>query len=114
MERCDYQRIQEYLRKGRKWVKRDNDLATLYYMAGIWEKESQKGKVTVYKRTIQETVEPFYELQRRVRRLEWWDDYEKQEIFNYMMEQELSVYELQRAVETACVDKKKVWRRLSE
>ncbi len=101
------------LYRNRDIVKKDNDLANLYYLSEVYEKELQKEEVTLYKENLQDTLEVFYELQRKLRKLEWWEEYSPQEIYLYMLEKRVSVYELQWGVETVCVDKQKVWRLLN-
>lgn len=114
MHKGNFVELVKTLRENRSVIKEDDDLSNLYYLSGVYEKEKQTEKITLYKENMEETLEVFHELQRRVRRLEWWEDYSPQEIYLYMIERKLSVYELQWAVETTCVDKAKVWRLLNE
>lgn len=114
LQKGAFEELVKILQEKRSIVKEDNDLSNLYYLSGVYEKERQIGNITLYKKDLKETLEVFYELQRRIRRLEWWEDYELQEIYFYMIEKKLSVYELQWAIETTCVDKTKVWRLLNE
>ena len=114
LQKNDFTELVKILQENRSVIVEDDDLSNLYYLSEVYEKEQQTGKITLYKENMKETLEVFHELQRRVRRLEWWEDYAPQEIYLYLIEKKLSVYELQWAVETTCVDKAKVWRLLNE
>ena len=114
LQNGELQKVQEVLEKNKKIAAQDNDLANLYYLSAVCNKERAEGEVMAYKSTVKETLDAFYELQNRLRRLEWWEDYDREEVYTLMEEYELSVYELQWAVETACVDKEKMWRILGE
>lgn len=106
--------VQELLLTNKSLLEKNNDLANMYYLSNVCDKERKEGRVTAYKDSWEETTDIFYKLQRMLRRLEWWEEFEREEIYTFLEEKDISVYELQWAVMTACVDKEKVWRLLGE
>lgn len=109
-----YKEMIKTLYENRRIVKEDDDLSNFYCLSEVYEKEEQTGNITLYKENMEKTLEVFHELQRKLRRLEWWEDYDSLEIYLYMIEKSISAYELKWAVETVCVDKSKIWRLLNE
>lgn len=92
----------------------NNDLSTLYFLIGIYKIEKKNGVIGIFDRglKINEIVRRHDKLRRFVRKLEWWDEYTKDELIQFMLTEGVSAYELQWAVDTTAVYPEKIWRKL--
>lgn len=108
--------LEQLLGKNKDIIVHDNDLAHLYYLVCVYKQECNSGKTVLFARgkSMDEILSEFYELRRSVRKLEWWPEYDREEIYRYMEKTGISVYELKWAVDSVCTDKKQVWNRLMD
>lgn len=107
--------LEQLLAEQKDIIVHDNDLAHLYYLVGVYKQECQNKKPALFagEKSMGQILLEFYTLRSMVRKLEWWPEYDREEIYRYMEMTGISAYELRWAVDSVCVDKRKVWSKLT-
>ena len=111
----DIQGLSEYLLEMEAEVVKDNDLSCIYYLIGIYKAEKRAQIVEgIFDKNedMLSIVNKYNHLRRLLRRLEWWEDYPKDEVLEYMVINKLSPVLLSWAIDVGAINKDKVWSKL--
>lgn len=106
-----YDRIEETLLEYKDITEHDNDLATVYYLMGIYKKEKDAGQRTILEKTgsMSELLERYTVLKFYLRRMDFdFIGESLPDFYQFMVQNEVSVYELLAVMEYSVVHKEKV------
>lgn len=106
-----YDQIETVLLEYKEITEHDNDLATVYYLMGIYKQEKAAGKKTILEKasSVADLLERYTILKFYLRRIDFDIVGESlQDFYQFMMQNEVSVYELLTVIEYSVVHKEKV------
>lgn len=107
----DYDQIETVLLEYKDITEHDNDLATVYYLMGIYKQEKAAEKKTILEKTgsVTDLLERYTILKFYLRRIDFDIIGESlRNFYQFMMQNEVSVYELLTVIEYSVVHKEKV------
>ena len=107
----EYDQIETALLEYKDITEHDNDLATIYYLIGIYKQEKAAGKKTILEKvgSVADLLERCTILKFYLRRIDFdivGEDL--QDFYQFMVQNEVSVYELLTVIEYSVVHKEKV------
>lgn len=106
-----YDQIEDVLLEYKNITEHDNDLATVYYLMGIYKKEKAAGQKTILDKTgsVLALLERYTILKFYLRRIDFDVIGESlQAFYQFMIQNEVSAYELLTVIEYSVVHKEKV------
>lgn len=106
-----YDQIEDVLLEYKNITEHDNDLATVYYLMGIYKKEKAAGQKTILDKTgsVLALLERYTILKFYLRRIDFDVIGESlQDFYQFMIQNEVSAYELLTVIEYSVVHKEKV------
>lgn len=106
-----YDQIEDVLLEYKNITEHDNDLATVYYLMGICKKEKAAGQKTILDKTgsVLALLERYTILKFYLRRIDFDVIGESlQDFYQFMIQNEVSAYELLTVIEYSVVHKEKV------
>lgn len=106
-----YDQIEDVLLEHKNITEHDNDLATVYYLMGIYKKEKAAGQKTILDKTgsVLALLERYTILKFYLRRIDFDVIGESlQDFYQFMIQNEVSAYELLTVIEYSVVHKEKV------
>lgn len=106
-----YDQIEDVLLEYKDITEHDNDLATVYYLMGIYKKEKAAGQKTILDKTgsVLVLLERYTILKFYLRRMDFDVIGESlQDFYQFMIQNEVSAYELLTVIEYSVVHKEKV------
>lgn len=107
----EYDKIKEVLLADKEITEHSNELATIFYLVRIYEKEKAAGQKTIFEKVenSSELLERYTILKFYLRRIEFdvVDD-NLQEFYQFLIQNEISSYELMTVMEYSVVHKEKV------
>lgn len=106
-----YDQIENMLLEYKDITEHDNDLATVYYLMGIYKKEKAAGQKTILDKTgsVSALLERYTVLKFYLRRMDFDMIGEGlQDFYHFMVENEVSAYELITVIEYSVIHKEKV------
>lgn len=112
-----YDRIEEILLQYKDITEHDNDLATVYYLMGIYKKEKGAGQKTILDKTgsVSALLERYTILKFFLRRIDFDVIGEgMQDFCQYVAQNNVSAYELLTVLDYSVVHKDKVLDRIKE
>lgn len=112
-----YNRIEEILLQYKDITEHDNDLATVYYLMGIYKKEKGAGQKTILDKTgsVSALLERYTILKFYLRRIDFDVIGEgMQDFCQYVAQNNVSAYELLTVMDYSVVHKDKVLDRIKE
>ena len=98
----EYDQIEATLLEYKEITEHDNDLATVYYLMGIYKQEKTAGKKTILEKTgsVTALMERYTILKFYLRRIDFDLIGESlQDFYQFMVQNEVSVYELLTVIE---------------
>ena len=107
----EYDQIEAVLLEYKDITERDNDLATVYYLIGIYKQEKAAGKKTILEKTgsVTALLGRYTILKFYLRRIDFDLIGESlQDFYQFIVQNEVSVYELLTVIEYSVVHKEKV------
>lgn len=107
----EYDQIETALLEYKDITEHDNDLATIYYLIGIYKQEKAAGKKTILEKasSVADLLERYTILKFYLRRIDFDIVGESlQDFYQFMVQNEVSVYELLTVIEYSVVHKEKV------
>lgn len=107
----EYDQIEKALLEYKDITEHDNDLATIYYLIGIYKQEKAAGKKTILEKasSVADLLERYTILKFYLRRIDFDIVGESlQDFYQFMVQNEVSVYELLTVIEYSVVHKEKV------
>lgn len=107
----EYDRIETALLEYKDITEHDNDLAAVYYLMGIYKKEKAAGTKTILEKTgsITALLERYTILKFYLRRMDFdFIGESLQDFYQFMVQNEVSAYELLTVIEYSVVHKDKV------
>lgn len=107
----EYDQIETALLEYKDITEHDNDLATIYYLIGIYKQEKAAGKKTILEKasSAADLLERYTILKFYLRRIDFDIVGESlQDFYQFMVQNEVSVYELLTVIEYSVVHKEKV------
>ena len=106
-----YEQIEDVLLEYKNITEHDNDLATVYYLMGIYKREKAAGQKTILDKTgsVMALLERYTILKFYLRRMDFdVIGVSLQDFYQFMVQNEVSVYELLTVMEYSVVHKEKV------
>lgn len=106
-----YDQIEDVLLEYKNITEHDNDLATVYYLMGIYKKEKTAGQKTILDKTgsVLALLERYTILKFYLRRIDFDVIGESlQDFYQFMIQNEVSAYELLTVMEYVVIHKEKV------
>ena len=103
-------------RKVQEYSDWDKDTKTIYWLCSLQqtiEKESGKGGILRKAESIDEALQIFDGLKKRIQRLEWWPEYDVTDLLAYVSENGVTAEELVYLVGTVTVHQEYVLERIS-
>ena len=110
-----YEEIKPLLLSYKEITEKDNALATIFYLCGIYEKERDAGDDSLFTKvnSVDELLERYTCLKFLLRRLDFGvSDNGIDELYRFLSEYHVSSYELVAAVNFVVVNKDKVWKEI--
>lgn len=111
MKRKEYDKIKEMLLANKKITEHSNELATIFYLVRIYEQEKAAEQKTIFEKVENSSklLERYTKLKFYLRRIEFdvVDD-NLQEFYQFLIQNEISSYELRTVMEYSVVHKEKV------
>lgn len=115
IQKKDMQGLREYLAELGSELTSDNNLSTIYYLSKIYEIEKEEG-VTVGifdgEDDVISIVKKYNCFRRLLKRLEWWDEFKKEEALEFMVENNISTQVLSWTITVNAINPSKVWGKL--
>ena len=108
-----YNEIKSLLLQYKEITERDNDLATVCYLCTIFEQEKEAGQMTLFEKVsgMEELLERYTILKFYLRRIEYdVMDGQMEEFYHFLLQNQISQYELLRVLDFSVVKKDKVLR----
>lgn len=108
----DMPALECYLSELNDTITFDTDLFYIFFIVNIIKAEIEAGESGLIENysDISEILSVLKNFRRMVRRFEWCEESDRNEILIYMSRNHLSAYLLYWVIETCCVDSGRVWR----
>lgn len=110
-----YDEIKAFLLSEKDITQRYNELATVFYLCGIYEKEKEAGQATVFSKVsnIDELLERYTRLKFYLRRIDF-DAMEdgNNEFWQFLLKNQVSSYELATVLDFCVIHRDKVLKAL--
>lgn len=107
----EYDKIKETLLAYKEITEHSNELATIFYLIRIYEQEKAAGQKTIFEKvaSVSGLLERYTSLKFYLRRMDFdiMDD-NLQEFYRFLMQKEVSSYEMLTVMEYSVVHKEKV------
>lgn len=107
-----YDQIKELILKYKHISEKNNDIATLFYLLPIFEKEKAAGQKTIFDKVenTEQLLDRYTRLKFYLRRM----DFDvigngMQDFLQFWLDEEVSAYELKIVMDQCVVHKEKVW-----
>ena len=112
-----YEQIKELILKYKTISEKNNDIATLFHLLPIYENEKAAGQKTIFDKVqnTEQLLERYTQLKFYLRRMDF-DVMEggMQEFFQFLIQEEVSAFELKILINQCVVQKEKVWSLIKE